>query len=663
MLACLWFMLVYEKEDTMVHYVPSGSAYAGCIDVPTGCFWQLYVVSVNNGIYLLMGVDLNAHSALEHIFVGVCAPLGALVHAYMIGQVILLIQRRGALATKQNEHTLAVQQAMRILSLPPNLQMRIIAFFTYERIHRSGRSFQALFAELSPQLRFELHLHLYFDLVRKCGLFRKTRPKIIRDIVMNLKDMIFLPGDWICRYGDYGDSMYFLVSGRCAVIDKDATTELKYLEKGSYFGEVALLTGVPRTAFVRANAFCIMAQLTKEGFEPIIKKWPEEIDVLISSVDNLGDRQKIKVEASKHYGLTRRMSRVSMMTDEESSYGARRSSMPARSAARSSFRMGLASRDESRLSVCSKASSKDSESAKLLEKLRHRSSDAPEMAPRLRHSMSGPTVLSTVYDGVDNRRVSWDDTTSDSLSQKSVEAWSAPEYPTLMTSASNIQSKGNLHAIGKRCLSPLGRPPGVPDNHSAARPPELAKPEAPMYGSYRRSVQFMPEVIEMPEVMEDITSVDEQSVRPSPGNRAPIVELPGDCSVPSVKAVGLAGNSASVVAPAKFDPQQHLDFLCEANPVDLQWQLNDVVKHVSNLQAEVIKQREMQTLFWASMKQWTCEAVREAVSQELGQLQGVVASNRSSTISCFSADDRSSSRGGDPDAGGGGVMGISTPYT
>ncbi|CAK0834821.1 unnamed protein product [Prorocentrum cordatum] len=68
-------------------------------------------------------------------------------------------------------------------------------------------------------------------------------------------------------------------------------------------GKVALLTGVPRTAYVRANTFCITAHLTKEGFEPIVHKWPEEIDVLLSGIEAEADRQKIKEEATKHYRL------------------------------------------------------------------------------------------------------------------------------------------------------------------------------------------------------------------------------------------------------------------------------------------------------------------------------------------------------------------------
>ncbi|CAK0867890.1 unnamed protein product [Prorocentrum cordatum] len=310
LLACVWFMLVREEEKTITQHFPEDYMPEGYTESDFD-FWRLYVLSLNQGVYLLLGIDRDAYGPLELAFVTLCAPVGVLVHAFVFGKVVLLIQRMGALETKQNEHTRSVQEAMRILGLPANLQMRLVAFFTYERIHRSARLFNALFADLSPQLRFELQLHLYLDLVGKSGLFRKARPRVIREIIVKLEDVIFLPGDWICRYGDYGDSMYFIMRGRCAVLDKDTVTELKTLERGAYFGEVALLTGVPRTAYVRANSFCIMAQLTKERFEPIVKKWPEEIDVLISGVERLADREQIKKEASRHYGI-RRMSQMSL---------------------------------------------------------------------------------------------------------------------------------------------------------------------------------------------------------------------------------------------------------------------------------------------------------------------------------------------------------------
>jgi CRP-like cAMP-binding protein len=304
-LACFWFLLVYGNDTIEQHINADGwkECFSFIDTAPHLCVWRLYSISLNQGIYLLMGIDREAYSALEHFFLTVCMPLGALFHALVLGEVILMLQRHGALETRQNEHSLAVQEAMRILGLPPGLQVRIITYFTFERLKRCGRFINQFFTDLSPQLRFELQLQMYSDLVVQAGLFRNVRPRVLREIVMQLQDLIFLPGDWICRYGDYGDSMYFIVMGDCTIIAKDAKTKLKDLSRGSYFGEVALLTGVARTASVLATSFCIVAHLTKAGFEPIMKKWPEEIDTLLGHMENEADRAKIKEEATKHYDL------------------------------------------------------------------------------------------------------------------------------------------------------------------------------------------------------------------------------------------------------------------------------------------------------------------------------------------------------------------------
>merc|ERR1719453_2689908 len=74
--------------------------------------------------------------------------------------------------------------------------------------------------------------------------------------------------------------MYFLAQGVLTVLS-EIMTPLKILQRGSYFGEVALLTGSRRTAFVRADSFCWLEFLAKESFDPILSEFPETIDLII----------------------------------------------------------------------------------------------------------------------------------------------------------------------------------------------------------------------------------------------------------------------------------------------------------------------------------------------------------------------------------------------
>lgn len=70
-------------------------------------------------------------------------------------------------------------------------------------------------------------------------------------------------GDWFFREGEDGASVYWLESGRVAVLKARGAqdAELRRLDAGACFGEVALFDLGPRSASVRALADCIALEL------------------------------------------------------------------------------------------------------------------------------------------------------------------------------------------------------------------------------------------------------------------------------------------------------------------------------------------------------------------------------------------------------------------
>lgn len=59
----------------------------------------------------------------------------------------------------------------------------------------------------------------------------------------------------ILRRGEVSDEAYFILDGRAVAgqEDKDAFRSLEILNAGDFFGEIASITGVPRTANVIAD--------------------------------------------------------------------------------------------------------------------------------------------------------------------------------------------------------------------------------------------------------------------------------------------------------------------------------------------------------------------------------------------------------------------------
>jgi CPA2 family monovalent cation:H+ antiporter-2 len=80
------------------------------------------------------------------------------------------------------------------------------------------------------------------------------------------------PGDRVIRAGDRGDSMYFISSG---AVEVEVGSQRIRLEAGSFFGEIALITGERRTADVTAVDFCNFLVLDRRDFNQFMNRHPQ----------------------------------------------------------------------------------------------------------------------------------------------------------------------------------------------------------------------------------------------------------------------------------------------------------------------------------------------------------------------------------------------------
>lgn len=78
----------------------------------------------------------------------------------------------------------------------------------------------------------------------------------------------------VVRQGDAGDSLFVIVSGHVEVLAQHdgggPERSLARLGPGSYFGEMSLLTGAPRSATIRAIEDTELLVLTKEALRPVL---------------------------------------------------------------------------------------------------------------------------------------------------------------------------------------------------------------------------------------------------------------------------------------------------------------------------------------------------------------------------------------------------------
>jgi EmrB/QacA subfamily drug resistance transporter len=80
-------------------------------------------------------------------------------------------------------------------------------------------------------------------------------------------------GEWLFRKDDPGDSLYVVLAGRCELIDGEGHVFM-VIGRGSVLGELALLTGSPRAASVRAVRDAELLRLSQDQFEQLLREQP-----------------------------------------------------------------------------------------------------------------------------------------------------------------------------------------------------------------------------------------------------------------------------------------------------------------------------------------------------------------------------------------------------
>jgi CRP-like cAMP-binding protein len=98
----------------------------------------------------------------------------------------------------------------------------------------------------------------------------------LEDVSRKLKPVRFRQGEVIIRENTPGDQMFFIESGRVRVVHGEGSQRLVLAElrAGDLFGEMALLTGSPRSASVIAESEVDLWSLSQADFDELVTAYP-----------------------------------------------------------------------------------------------------------------------------------------------------------------------------------------------------------------------------------------------------------------------------------------------------------------------------------------------------------------------------------------------------
>jgi CPA2 family monovalent cation:H+ antiporter-2 len=251
------------------------------------------------GIVLVMGYPLStgmlAAASLAQVgeFSFILAGLG-IAHGLMPAAGLHLILATALVSISLNPSVFALvdRWTARLLARP-----RVA-----ERLERArGARFAVLTAEMEAARRAaaaRAEAHKTFtpeSLVERFPLFASLTPEQREVIVLHFGSQEAQPGERIIRAGERADCVYFIEKGEVEVNASGKTIPLK---AGDYFGEMALISGRPRSADVTALDYSTFSTLNQRDFRMVLRKFPAVREQISAIAAQRGDMNRAFLDAS-----------------------------------------------------------------------------------------------------------------------------------------------------------------------------------------------------------------------------------------------------------------------------------------------------------------------------------------------------------------------------
>ncbi|DBA01338.1 TPA: hypothetical protein N0F65_001577 [Lagenidium giganteum] len=260
----------------------------------------VYWVSFQHGIVSLLGISAQHVESSEfflsggyhaeegiinssiYIWSAVVSLIGTILTAALFGTIINLVQSMSRVENAFRKKMDQISHEMEALSLPHEIRARVTAYYDYLWINNRTFSEQLNLLNdegMSLALRQQIAIYLFKDYLQKIPFFQLATDTVLGMICMQLRQVIFMPEDYIIREGDIGKELFMIVKGVVRVMPpKDGPQEEErkiLLGEGDFFGEIGVVMEVERTRSVKSEGMAELCILSREGFDKILVEFPE----------------------------------------------------------------------------------------------------------------------------------------------------------------------------------------------------------------------------------------------------------------------------------------------------------------------------------------------------------------------------------------------------
>ncbi|XP_064405608.1 cyclic nucleotide-gated cation channel beta-1-like isoform X3 [Halichondria panicea] len=254
-------------------YDGNGTAYLRCF------YWATVTVVTSHN--LDRGPPSNA---VEYIGEMVAYLIGVFILALIIGEIRNITEAASAHKTEAYQKWDRVKEYLHHYHIPQKLQDKIRSW--YENVLLTEEYLldeSKLVNTLPVKMKADLAIHTHLETLSKVALLRDCEKAFLLELVLKLRPLLFLPGDFICRKGEIGREMYIVNQGQVQVMGGTDNQVLAELGAGAVFGEINLLGlggGNRRTVHIRSKGFSKLFSLSRADLQRSLVDYPEAQEIL-----------------------------------------------------------------------------------------------------------------------------------------------------------------------------------------------------------------------------------------------------------------------------------------------------------------------------------------------------------------------------------------------
>lgn len=287
-------VLKFKGLLSLTHYLPKFSKVALILSAVSvivhwiACGWMFLngqqpdgdlITAYNKAIYWTVTTlttigygDITPTTNIARMYTMVIMVIGVGTYGFIIGNFSKMILLADKHKEEKKEKMNELSMFLRHYGIPSSLRRQVFSFFNHILDQSAYKLDQTILTELPAPLQSELQIYIKIQLIKNIPIFSECNLACQKMIAENLEQRYHAPKDMIIKNGEEGSEMFIIAHGDVDVYagEKIATT----LKSGQFFGEIALLEKVTRSADIKAKTYCDLYTLDKENFDIIIKRYP-----------------------------------------------------------------------------------------------------------------------------------------------------------------------------------------------------------------------------------------------------------------------------------------------------------------------------------------------------------------------------------------------------